>query len=142
MTAHSSVLVALADAGAARRVADELRVHGFAVVTTTSARHAVEEIERSTPDAAFVDVNLGDDAAGGVDLLHWIRRKHPRLRLVASATQPRWFAEGTALAGVPVVLAPHDLTRLGALLRGKRDPGATPGYAHDDHALVRANGSI
>lgn len=49
--------------------------------------------------------------------------------------RPQWFGSGSPLGGVPVILQPFDLERLVALLRGERDPGATPGFRGDDDAL-------
>ena len=131
------LLLALADAASSSRVAAALRNRDFRVVEAHDGAAAMAQLRRDRPAAALVDLHL-DGEVDGFELAHWLRRDHSEVRLVLASRRPHWFASGSDLGGVPVVLLPFDLDRLVALLRGERDPGATPGFRGDDDALRTA----
>lgn len=128
------LLLALADAAGSTRVAAVLRNRGFAVVEAHDGAAAMAQVRRDRPAAALVDLHL-DGEVDGFELAHWLRRDRSQVRLVLASRRPHWFASSSDLGGVPVVLLPFDVERLVALLRGERDPGATPGFRGNDDVL-------
>ena len=83
-----------------------------------NSNDAQQTIDQCTPDIAVVDLALGSD--DGVELIRWIRQKHPDIRvLVLSMQEEALYAERLLrLVGRPVGDHDHVFGRHGCRARG------------------------
>ena len=56
------------------------RKKGFDVTTATTIKEAVESLDKSSYDAAILDINLAEE--NGLELLGIIRKKHEKLPVI------------------------------------------------------------
>ena len=61
--------------------------HGFSVATATTAADALAQVDTFDPDAALIDIALGDGPSG-LDLAHILHREHPWIALLILTKQP------------------------------------------------------
>lgn len=64
-----------------------LTSQGFGVATAASAADALAAVDRFDPDAALIDIALGDGPSG-LDLAHVLHREHPWIALLILTKQP------------------------------------------------------
>lgn len=64
-----------------------LTSQGFTVATAGNAADALAAVDRFDPDAALIDIALGDGPSG-LDLAHVLHREHPWIALLILTKQP------------------------------------------------------
>lgn len=74
--------------------------HGFSVTTAASAADALAAVDRFDPDAALIDIALGDGPSG-LDLAHILHREHPWIALLILTKQPDPRVAGLAESDLP-----------------------------------------
>ena len=94
---------------------------GFEVKTYSNGREALADLERSSVDAALIDLRMPE--IGGLDVLRSLRTSHPECEVVlmTAHTSVDTAIEAVKLGALDYVAKPLDLQRLGQLLRSVRD---------------------
>jgi DNA-binding response OmpR family regulator len=103
-----------------------LRVHQFEIVEAASARDALEAFERTSFDAAIVDIFL--DGINGFDLIVMMRERVPNLAVVAISGMATLVSQSLELADVVCLqkpFRPNDL--MGAIAAARRARQSTAG---------------
>lgn len=95
------LLVVEDDALTASLLSDALRAQGFEVSTSATASDALIKVERFDPDAALLDINLGDGPSG-IDLGHVLGRTRPDVALVFLTKHPDLRTAGIVEDELPV----------------------------------------
>lgn len=94
------LLVVEDDALTASLLCDALRAQGFEVGTSATVGDALVAVERFDPDAALLDINLGDGPSG-VDLGHVLDRTRPDVALVFLTKHPDFRTAGVVEDDLP-----------------------------------------
>lgn len=94
------LLVVEDDALTASLLADALEAQGFEVSTSASVSEALVAVERFDPDAALLDINLGD-GPNGIDLGHVLDRQRPDVALVFLTKHPDFRTAGVVEDELP-----------------------------------------
>lgn len=79
---------------------ESLRAQGFGVVTASSAADALARIDDFDPDAALIDIALGD-GPNGIDLAHVLHAEYPWVALLILTKQPDPRLAGVAESDLP-----------------------------------------
>lgn len=81
-------------------LSDALGALHFDVATARSAAEARREIKRFDPDAALIDIVLGQGPSG-IDLAHVIREQHPYMGVLLLTKYPDLETAGYHATGIP-----------------------------------------
>ncbi len=76
--AERSVLIVEDDRSFLQRLAKALESRGFTVTTAESVADGLQQVEKSTPAFAVVDMRLGD--GNGLDVISALKRRRPEAR--------------------------------------------------------------
>ena len=77
-----------------------LRAQGFEVRTASDAAKALAEVDQFDPDAALIDITLGDGPSG-LDLAHILHRENPWLALMILTKHPDPRSAGLMESDLP-----------------------------------------
>ena len=81
------LLVVEDDTFMASLLADALRSHGFEVSTASDLLGALQEVARFDPDAALLDIEIGDGPSG-IDLARVLAKQNPGIALIFLTRHP------------------------------------------------------
>ncbi len=94
------LLVVEDDALTASLLAETLVSQGFEVMTANDVVEALGAVDSFDPDAALIDIALGEGPSG-IDLAHVLHRKHPWIALLLLTKNPDLRTAGIDEADLP-----------------------------------------
>jgi DNA-binding NarL/FixJ family response regulator len=94
------ILLVEDDSLTASLLENSLTVNGFSVATAGNAADALQLVDHFDPDAALIDIALGD-GPNGLDLAHILHRECPWVALLILTKQPDTRANNLAGSDLP-----------------------------------------
>ena len=108
------VLVVDDDMNILRLYKEELEEDGYAVVTASNGKEAMEAFERETPDIVTLDIQLPD--IDGIKLLRQMKEKRPRMPVIMS-TAFDYRDDFSVWASEAYIVKSADLTELKSAIK-------------------------